>query len=66
MSFVCPHCNLNAFLLTTDLAGRTVVTCIRCRTPLQSDASTRTTPQYRNGRERRQQGPMLLAVANSA
>jgi len=66
MSFICPHCTRNAFLLTTDSEGQTVVICIKCRIPLPSDASTRTRPQSRSGRERGRQEPMQLAAACSA
>jgi len=65
MNFVCPHCNLNAFLLTTDSVGRTIVTCIKCKIPLPFDAFTKTRPHFRIGRDYAQQETTQLAARSA-
>jgi len=65
MNFVCPHCNLNAFVLTTESAGRTVVTCLKCNVPLPFDTFTKVRPQFRSGRELSALEPMRHAAASA-
>lgn len=63
MGFVCLHCNRNAFKLTTDSAGRTIFTCLRCGVPLPIHAPTMNMPRYRSGRDRGRRESRQLAVA---
>jgi hypothetical protein len=63
MSSVCQHCYRNAFLLTTDSVGRTIVTCLRCRVPLPVHAPSIVSAQHRSGREPGRREPLQRAVA---
>ena len=65
MKFVCLHCKLNAFLLTTDSAGRTVVTCVKCKVPVPFDEFTKARPPSRSGRERSELEPMRFAARSA-
>ncbi len=63
MGFVCQHCNRNAFKLTADSVGRTILTCLRCGVPLPIHAPAIVKPQFRSGREPVRRQAMQLAVA---
>ena len=65
MIFVCPHCNLNAFVLTTESAGRTVVTCLKCNVPLPFDTFTKARPQIRSDLEHSILEPIRHAAASA-
>jgi hypothetical protein len=63
MGFICKHCYRNAFKLTTDSAGRTIVTCLKCRVPLPIHALSIVNTQHRSGREHGSRESKQFAVA---
>jgi hypothetical protein len=63
MSFVCQHCYRNAFKLTTDSVGRTIITCLGCRVPLPVHTPTIVNLQLRSGRKHSRRECLQLAVA---